>query len=208
MLSKEEAESKLFKIYHILKMDEILQNSPKSVEINIFEEVSDPDHLEHNWFFSQDKNKLLVQMTAVNIEKGSQYVSGTFAFNAAWKSMKGFMFNQWGLIQILAIAFIIGFEVLEMYLSTIQSYFALIPIFLIGIIDFLFFYTLRIRKKRILNVYLEYLQKFSDEFETKTLEEFGAHFFSLYTKPFFPAALVSVISLISLLIFVATAFVF
>ncbi len=206
MLSKEEAESKLFKIYYTLEMDKIYQNSPESVDIDIFEETSDPDHLEHNWYFRKEENKILVQMTAIDYEKGTQYVSGTFAFNAAWKSMKGFIFNLWGLIQLLTITFIIGLEVLEIYLLTIQFYFALLPVIFIGFIVFFYFYTVRVRKKKIENSYFDNLNKIADKIDTKSLQEIYTHFYNLFTQTFFSSALVSLISIFSLIILLGTIF--
>lgn len=206
MLSNEEAESKLFRIYYALEMDKIYQNSPESVDIDIFEETSDPDHLEHNWYFRKEENKIFVQMTAIDYEKGSQYVGGTFAFNAAWKSMKGFIFNYWGLIQLLTIVSIVGFEVLEIYLLTIQFYFALLPVILIVVIDFLFFYIIKVRKDRIKQSYLDNLSKITNEIDTNSLEEYYTHFFKLFTHTFFISALVALISIISLLILVGTMF--
>ncbi|NHJ33690.1 MAG: hypothetical protein FK732_12590 [Asgard group archaeon] len=206
MLSKEEAESKLYRIFYTLEMDKTYQKSPESVEINIFETASDPEHLEHNWYFSREKNKLLVQMTAVDYEKGTQYVSGTFAFNAAWRSMKGFIFKLWGLIQLATLALIIGFEVLGFYLTTIQYYLGILPAIAICVIDFLFFYILRVRKKRIEKSYLENLNVIANEIESTSLEKYSTHFFKLFTKTFSSSALVGLISIFMLIILIGQVF--
>ena len=71
MISKEEAEEKLLKIFYDVKLDRYLKKNPTHANIDMFEETKDPSHLDH--FYKVKGDELEIAMWANSYEHGIPY---------------------------------------------------------------------------------------------------------------------------------------
>jgi len=85
MISKEEAEEKLLKIFYDSKLDNCFKKNPTKANIQDFEETKDPAEFDH-WYDIKD-DELKIGMWANNYENGINYVAVQMAFDSArmWK---------------------------------------------------------------------------------------------------------------------------
>lgn len=81
MISKEEAEEKLLKIFYDVKLDSYFKKSPTNANIKDFEETKDPDDLDE-WYGIKD-DKLQIGMWANSYEHGIPYFAVNMAFDSA-----------------------------------------------------------------------------------------------------------------------------
>jgi len=81
MISKEEAEEKLLKIFYDVKLDVYFKKNPTRANIKDYEETKDPDDLDH-WYGIKD-DELLIGMWANNYEHGISYIAIQMAFDSA-----------------------------------------------------------------------------------------------------------------------------
>jgi len=81
MLSKVEAEEKLLKIFYDVKLDSYLKKYPTHVNIDMFEETKDPNHLEH--FYKVKDDELVIAMWANSYEHGIPFFAVNMAHDSA-----------------------------------------------------------------------------------------------------------------------------
>ncbi|QEE14558.1 hypothetical protein DSAG12_00371 [Promethearchaeum syntrophicum] len=81
MISKEEAEEKLLKIYYDVKLDRYLKKRPSHANIDMFEETNIPDPEEH--FYKVKDDELVIAMWANNYEHGIPYFAVNMAHDSA-----------------------------------------------------------------------------------------------------------------------------
>ena len=148
MISKVEAEEKLLKIFYDVKLDSYLKKNPTHVNIDMFEETKDPNHLEH--FYKVKDDELVIAMWANSYKHGIPFFAANMAHDSAihWredplsKNMKLYLLFHF------ILPFIIIF--LGMYVK-LYSLFGAIIINLIGTGVLFYFIVLKIKwKKRVL----------------------------------------------------------
>ena len=71
MISKEEAEGKLLKIYYDVKLDRYFKKNPTVAKIEVFEETKEPDEFDHFYGIKDDELKLGIW--ANNLENVQTY---------------------------------------------------------------------------------------------------------------------------------------
>ncbi|QEE14561.1 hypothetical protein DSAG12_00374 [Promethearchaeum syntrophicum] len=148
MISKEEAEEKLLKIYYDAKLDSYFDLYPTSASIEEFGETKDSDEFD-SWYCIED-DKLLIGMWANNYEHGIPYFAVIMAHGCAknWredplaKHMKLYAYSH--LIIPIILIFLVGF-------ISLYSRIGAILINLLGIGIIIYFIILKIKwKKRVL----------------------------------------------------------
>ena len=148
MISKEEAEEKLLKIFYDVKLDSYFNLYPTSASIDEFEETKDPDDLD-DWYGIKD-DKLLIGMWANSYEHGIPFFAVIMAHGSAkhwrqdplYKHMKLYLITI--LILPLILAFLVGF--IKFY-----SLLGAILINILGTGTMIYFIVLKINwKKRVL----------------------------------------------------------
>ena len=148
MISKEEAEEKLLKIFYDVKLDSYFDLYPTSASIDEFEETKDPDDLD-DWYGIKD-DKLLIGMWANSYEHGIPFFAVIMAHGSAkhwrqdplYKHMKLYLITI--LILPLILAFLVGF--IKFY-----SLLGAILINIVGTGTMIYFIVLKINwKKRVL----------------------------------------------------------
>ena len=113
MISKEEAEEKLLKIFYDVKLDNYFNLYPTSASIDEFEETKDPDDLD-DWYGIKD-DKLLIGMWANSYEHRIPFFAVIMAHGSAkhwrqdplYKHMKLYLITI--LILPLILAILVGF---------------------------------------------------------------------------------------------------
>ena len=171
MISKEEAEEKLLKIYYDVKLDTYFKKNPTRANIKDFDETKDPDDLDHWYGIKNDE--LLIGMFANSYEHGVPYIALQMAFDSAkmWREdflsrhMKLFSFLH---LIILLITMIFGFF--------IKSY-SLIAAILINIIGtgvLIYFFALSFKwKKRVLVRFKELFEATSIYLSEDTFKKYS-----------------------------------
>ena len=81
MISKEEAEEKLLKIFYDVKLDRYLKKNPTHANIDMFEETNIPDPEEH--FYKVKDDELVIAMWAKNYEHGIPFFAVNMAHDSA-----------------------------------------------------------------------------------------------------------------------------
>ena len=100
MISKEEAEEKLLKIFYDVKLDSVFKRNPNSTKIE-FEESKDPNDLDH--YFNIKDNVLQMGIRAINLEHGIPYIAVQMAGDCAKEWKDKFPHKKLSLIFILEV---------------------------------------------------------------------------------------------------------
>jgi len=79
MISKEEAEGKLLKIFNDVKLDRYFKKNPTVAKIEVFEETKEPDEFDH--FYGIKNDELKLGIWANNLENGIAYIAVQMAFD-------------------------------------------------------------------------------------------------------------------------------
>jgi len=148
MISKEEAEEKLLKIFYDVKLDSYFDLYPTSANIKDFGQTKDPDDLD-DWFGITD-DSLQIGMFANSYEHGVPFFAVIMAYDSAkfwrkdplYKHMRLYIYSQ--LIFPIILMSLVGF--IRLY-----SLFGAILINLLGTGMIIYFIILQIKwKKRVL----------------------------------------------------------
>ena len=148
MISKEEAEEKLLKIFYDVKLDNYLKKKPTHAIIDMFEETKDPNHLEH--FYKIKDDELVIAMWANNYGHGISFFAANMAHDSAihWRDDIFSKYMKLFLIFHCILPFITMF--LGMYVKS-YSLFGAIIINLMGTGVLIYFIVLKVKwKKRVL----------------------------------------------------------
>jgi len=154
MISKEEAEEKLLKIFYDVKLDRHFKKKPTHANIDMFEETKDPEHLEHLYFIKG--NELVIAMWVNSYEHGIPFFAVNMAFDSA-KSWREDPFKKYIVIYIL-VSLILPFLVIGLTLTT-KLYLVKIAIDLAGLEIFILLLFLKRRwKKRVQKRFKEFFK--------------------------------------------------
>ena len=148
MISKEEAEQKLLKIFYDVKLDSYLKKNPTHANIDMFEETIDPNPSEH--FYKVKDDELVIAMWANSYEHGIPFFAVNMAHDSALHSRDDIFSKNLKLYLLLhcILPFITIF--FAMYID-LYSLFGAIIINLIGTGVLIYFIVLKIKwKKRVL----------------------------------------------------------
>ncbi len=148
MISKEEAEEKLLKIFYDVKLDRYYKKNPTHANIDIFEETKDPDHLDQLYRIKDDE--LVICMRANSYEHGISYTAVHMAHNSAihWREDPLSKIKKlYYLFNLILLTIFINLGIFLRYFSLLEAVF----INIMGTGVLIYFIVLKINwKKRVL----------------------------------------------------------
>lgn len=153
MISKEEAEEKLLKIFYDVKLDSYFNLYPTRADIDEFEKTKDPDEFD-SWYCIKD-DELLIGMWANSYEHGIPYFAVIMAIGSAkhWRQDPLYKHMKLYLLTHLILPLIFMFLV---FFIRLYSLFGAILINIVGTGIIIYFIVLKINwKKRVLTRFRE-----------------------------------------------------
>ncbi len=171
MISKEEAEEKLLKIYYDVKLDRYFKKNPTHANIKDYEETKDPGDLDH-WCGIKD-DELLIGMWANNYEQGISYIAVQMAFDSAKTWHEDLICRHVKLFSYLHLII----PIITMILGYFIKFHSLLGAILINIIGtgvLIYFFVLTSKwKKRVLIRFKELFEATSIHLSEETFKEYS-----------------------------------
>ena len=124
MITKEEAEEKLLKIFYDVKLELYYKKNPTKAIISEFEETQDPDDLDY--FYRIEGDELNMGIRANSFEQGISYIAVHMARESAKEWREEFLSCHWGSFFILQV----GISLIMMITVLILKFF---PVIRVGI---------------------------------------------------------------------------
>jgi len=149
MISKNEAEENLLKIFYDVKLDQNLKKKPTHVKIVEFEETQDLNDLDH--YYNIKDGILQIGIRANSLEQGIPFIAVHMASDSAKKWHEEYLSNHWGSFFIFECTIFLIMMLVILILKYYPGKLIGILIDIIGTGIFTFFFVYHIKwKKRIL----------------------------------------------------------
>ncbi|MHA1623926.1 MAG: hypothetical protein ACTSWH_02225 [Promethearchaeota archaeon] len=194
MISKEEAEGKLLKIFNDVKLDRYFKKNPTVAKIEVFEETKEPDEFDH--FYGIKNDELKLGIWANNLENGIAYIAVQMAFDSAKMWREDFYCRHVNLFSCLYLII----PLMTILFGRIIKDYSLIAAILINIVGngiLIYFFVLTYKwKKRLLVRFKGFFENTGISLPEETFKNYSKSPLSaLYITYFFQCFIVLLIAL-------------